>query len=46
MRSIGTPSKITEPAVGRTTPMIVCIVVDLPQALPPNRVTISPCPIV
>ena len=41
-RSIGLPSKITLPVVGRTTPMIVFIVVDLPQALPPSRQTISP----
>ena len=44
--SIATPSNITEPVVGRTTPMMVFIVVDLPQALPPSRLTISPRPIV
>ena len=36
-RSIGTPSNSTEPVVGRTTPMMVFIVVDLPLALPPSR---------
>ena len=45
-RSIGEPSNTTVPRVGRTTPMIVFIVVDLPQALPPSRQTISPRPIV
>ena len=30
---------------GATMPMIVFIVVDLPQALPPSRQTISPCSI-
>ena len=29
-------------AVGTTTPMIAFIVVDLPEALPPSRQTISP----
>ena len=46
MRSIGVPSNSTVPVVGRTTPMMVFIVVDLPQALPPNRDTISPAAIV
>ena len=32
---------MTVPVVGRTMPMIVFIVVDLPQALPPSRQTIS-----
>ena len=31
------------PACGRTRPRIVFIVVDLPEALPPSRQTISPC---
>ena len=42
VKSIGLPSKITLPRVGRTTPMIVFMVVDLPDALPPSRATISP----
>jgi hypothetical protein len=39
---ISSPSKSTVPRVGRTIPMIVFIVVDLPQALPPSSETISP----
>ena len=42
---ISWPSNVTVPLVGRTTPMIVFMVVDLPQALPPSRLTISPRPI-
>ncbi len=41
-RSIGWPSNSTVPVVGRTTPMMVFIVVDLPHALPPSSETISP----
>ena len=37
------PSKTTVPARGLTMPSTVFIVVDLPQALPPSRQTISPC---
>ena len=44
--SIGWPSNTTLPRAGRTTPMMVFIVVDLPQALPPSNDTISPRPIV
>ena len=33
------------PRVGETVPMIAFIVVDLPDALPPNRQTISPAAI-
>src|SRR6266699_1490062 len=36
------PSYQTEPLAGRTEPMTVFMVVDLPDALPPNRQTISP----
>ena len=36
----------TVPRVGRTTPMMVFMVVDLPEALPPTSETISPSPIV
>ena len=36
------PSKLTDPVVGRTIPIIVFMVVDLPLALPPSRQTISP----
>ncbi len=35
----------TSPRVGSTTPMIAFIVVDLPEALPPRRQTISPASI-
>ncbi len=44
-RSIACPSNMTVPLVGRTTPMIVFIVVLFPHAFPPSRQTISPCPI-
>ena len=37
------PSNRTSPRLGTTTPMIAFIVVDLPEALPPSRHTISPC---
>ena len=36
---------MTSPLVGITMPRIVFIVVDLPEALPPSRQTISPSPI-
>src|SRR5438477_9764368 len=36
------PSYQTEPLAGRTEPMTAFMVVDLPDALPPNRQTISP----
>ncbi len=36
------PSNETEPERGRTMPRMVFIVVDLPDALPPRRHTISP----
>src|SRR5437773_9570139 len=36
------PSYQTEPLAGRTEPMTVFMVVALPDALPPNRQTISP----
>ena len=36
------PAKWTLPWRGRTTPRMVFIVVDLPDALPPSRQTISP----
>ena len=36
------PSYQTDPFAGRTEPMTVFIVVDLPEALPPSRQTISP----
>jgi hypothetical protein len=41
-RSIRCPSNSTAPALGRTTPRIVFMVVDLPEAFPPSRQTISP----
>jgi hypothetical protein len=40
--SIRSSSKLTLPRWGRTTPRMVFIVVDLPEALPPSRHTISP----
>jgi hypothetical protein len=36
------PSNSTVPVCGRTRPRIVFMVVDLPEALPPSRHTISP----
>ena len=39
---IFSPSNVTLPDRGRTMPRIVFIVVDLPEALPPSRHTISP----
>ena len=36
------PSKRTVPARGRSSPRISFIVVDLPLALPPSRLTICP----
>ena len=46
MSWISAPSNSTRPLAGRTTPMMVFMVVDLPLALPPSRQTISPRPIV
>ena len=42
--SMRCPSKMTSPLVGRTMPMMVFMVVDFPQALPPSRQMISPLP--
>ena len=42
--AISTPSSSIEPAVGRSTPMIVFITVDLPEPFGPMRPRISPRP--
>ena len=39
---MSSPSYQTDPFAGRTEPITVFIVVDLPEALPPSKQTISP----